>query len=653
MYFSKILSVYLNSEDKFVHKMEFRISKFYLFIVFTLISTVLGFSQSENDPKWYSDYDVKWYKIDIHANDTLAYIWGSTSILAKVSNTFSDTFHFELASHVQIDSIKLEGKLLHYARLNDVVSVPILHKVNKDSLLYITVYHRGGNTNAVFFSSFSSKKDVEWNIPVTWTLSEPFGAKSWFPCKQSLTDKADSALICITVPKNLKAGSNGKLEAVIPVDTGKLCYKWRTHYPVAYYLISFAVADYYEYNFYAPIGASDSVLVQNYIYNKPGFFEKNKSNIDATADFIRLFSKLYGDYPFKKEKYGHCVAPMGGGMEHQTMTTLSGFGYDLISHELAHQWFGDLVTCSNWQDIWLNEGFASYSEYLAIENLKSSKQALEWIINAFKFTFYYREGSVYVPLNEANDENRIFNYCLSYKKGASIIHTLRNEIHNDTLFFGVLKEYLSSYAYKTANLIDFVKILNKRTGSNYDWFFQQWYYGKGFPQMELFWSYKNDTINLLANQTHSAKENKPFRLNYEIKIASSNRDTSLCIIQDKWKQVYSFPWNHKVESIEVNPEYKVLMKIIGTQELADLPTMDSVFTVEKTNFSDELKIQINKPIEKKSYMYIADLNGNSIMERKFKNRATITFDTKEFTNGYYLLYLISGNNKFVRIINKI
>jgi aminopeptidase N len=650
---SKIFSYMINSIAEYLFKIKLFIPKFYFLVLFTFLTTVFSFSQNKNDPQWYSDYDVKWYKIDIHANDTMAYIWGSTSILAKVSNMFSDTFHFELAGHVKIDSIKMEGKLLNYTRSNDIVSVPLLHKVNSDSLLYIIVYHRGGNTNSIFFSSFSSKKDTEWNIPVTWTLSEPFGAKAWFPCKQSLTDKADSALVCITVPKNLKAGSNGKLEAIIPVDTGNLCYRWRTHYPVAYYLISFAVADYSEYNFYAPVGVSDSVLVQNYIYNKPGFFEKNKSNIDVTADFIKLFSKLYGDYPFKKEKYGHCVAPMGGGMEHQTMTTLSGFGYDLISHELAHQWFGDLVTCSNWQDIWLNEGFASYSEYLAIENLKTSKQALEWMKNAFNFTFYYREGSVYIPSNESNDENRIFNYCLTYKKGASIIHTLRNEIDNDTLFFGVLKEYLSSFAYRTANLNDFVKILNQRTGRNYDWFFQQWYYGKGFPQMELFWSYKNDTINLLATQTHSAKGDKPFHLNYEIKLASSGRDTTLCILQDKWKQVYSFPWSHKVDFVEVNPEYKVLMKIIGTQEVADLPTMDSVFSVEKPNFSDELKIQINKPVEKKSLLYIADLKGNSILERKLKNLKTVVFDTKEFANGYFLLYLISGNNKFVRIINKI
>src|SRR4030042_2366906 len=125
-----------------------------------------------------------------------------------------------------------------------------------------------------------------------------------------------------------------------------------------------------DYSIYSrPEEAEEPVLVQNFIYNDSASLSANRELIDNTAAMIELFSDLFTVYPFKDEKYGHCVAPMGGGMEHQTMTSLSGFNFDLVSHELAHQWFGDLVTCSTWQDIWINEGFASYSEYIAIDSL--------------------------------------------------------------------------------------------------------------------------------------------------------------------------------------------------------------------------------------------------------------------------------------------
>ncbi len=107
----------------------------------------------------------------------------------------------------------------------------------------------------------------------------------------------------------------------------------------------------------------------------PHYFKQNKAAIDKTGDLILLYSDLFGDYPFANEKYGHCVAPFGGGMEHQTMTTLVNFSFLLVAHELAHQWFGDFVTCSTWQDIWINEGFASYAEYLANQYLKSQEDS--------------------------------------------------------------------------------------------------------------------------------------------------------------------------------------------------------------------------------------------------------------------------------------
>ncbi|NJO90434.1 MAG: M1 family metallopeptidase [Chloroflexia bacterium] len=225
------------------------------------------------------------------------------------------------------------------------------------------------------------------------------------------------------------------LTDTVNINEKQVQYRWKSKYPIAYYLISFTVADYKDYSYYIKIpGRTDSLLFQNYVYNRPGYLEIYKPEIDKTADFLILFSKLFGLYPFYEEKYGHCVAPIGGGMEHQTMTTLYNYSYTLVSHELAHQWFGDHTTCSTWQDIWINEGFASYCEYIAYENLGTKSEAESWMQNAQTRALREAEGSVFVPFTSANDEYRLFSSNLSYKKGAVILHMLRNEINDDSVF---------------------------------------------------------------------------------------------------------------------------------------------------------------------------------------------------------------------------
>ena len=350
-----------------------------------------------------------------------------------------------------------------------------------------------------------------WGNRVTWSLSEPFSAFEWWPCKQSLTDKADSSKVNITVPSNCKAGSNGLLSRVVNLGNGFSRYEWVNNYPIDYYLISVAIAEYVDYSIFAnPTGSTSPVLIQNYIYNNPQTLPYFKAEIDATVNFIELFSDLYGPYPFQNEKYGHCMAPLSGGMEHQTMTTLGFFEKQLTAHELAHQWWGNHVTCNSWTDIWVNEGFAAYSEYLMLENLYPNQKNQD-MLDRHNDVMSQPGGSIWV-LDSLNS-NTIFDNRITYNKGSSFIHTLRYIIQNDSLFFQSLRNFQSDFEHTTADALDIKQRMEALTGLDLTSAFEEWFYGEGYPTYSVRWNTNNQNLIVEIIQTTSQPLITPYYTN--------------------------------------------------------------------------------------------------------------------------------------------
>ena len=200
-----------------------------------------------------------------------------------------------------------------------------------------------------------------------WSLSEPYGSRDWWPCKNGLDDKADSIDVFITNPIAYKAASNGILQSETPVSGGtKLLTHWKHRYPIATYLICFAVTNYSVFN--RSVNLSTGVLpMQTFCYpeDSTSFSNGTINTLNAMQLFDTLF---YLPYPFMNEKYGHVQFGWGGGMEHQTSTFVVSIDESLCAHELAHQWFGDKITCGSWKDIWLNEGFATHLASMYMEN---------------------------------------------------------------------------------------------------------------------------------------------------------------------------------------------------------------------------------------------------------------------------------------------
>ena len=597
-------------------------------------------------------YDVKWYNIELEATDTNSFIKGYSQIYLECTKESIDTVVLELSSSLVVDSTLVNSQFNTFIFKNDLLFIPLSSPLNPGKKALITTYYSGTPTTNNIMDGVFSKNDPNTLMPVTYTLTEPFSAKLWFPCKQVLEDKADSVSVSIITNKSLKAGSNGLLKEVIALDNNKVKYVWKSNYPTAYYLISFAVSDYTEYNLYAhPANYEDSILVQNYIYNIPNHLENNKSNIDATADMLEYFSDIFTLYPFHNEKYGHCQAAFGGGMEHQTMTTIIDFRFFLVAHELAHQWFGDNVTCASWQDIWVNEGFASYSEYLATEKLLSPTDAKNWMENNNFRALQATDGSIYVPFEEINDENRIFSYELSYKKGAAILHMLRFELNNDELFFDILREYQTRFKDSVAVGDDFLNVVNELSGENFNYFFDQWYYGEGFPIYDINWTQENDSLYIYSKQTSSSAEFQFYKSSLEFVVNYSNKNDTIRVLQDETSEVFSVPIPGQVISLKFDPNLWLLKKISPNSNLNKQILPDNYFDYHPNPFNEEINISFNYP-GRENVIELYSIDGKLIY-KKTTRAGTEKINMRGKGNGAYIMVISNNGKRFHKKVLKV
>jgi aminopeptidase N len=542
-------------------------------------------------------------------------------------------------------------ELVNFQHTHHALYVDLPETLSAGDPFYIRIMYGGkaGGTSG-FFSGITSKKDSKYGFDVTYTLSEPHNAKDWFPVKQVLEDKIDSAWISLECADHLMAASNGLLTEIKPVEPNRHVFKWRTNYPIAYYLLSLAVADYRDFSFYAALSSGgDSVLVQNYVYDTDEVMTDWEDEIRATGPMISSFSTLLMDYPFAEEKYGHAMAPMGGGMEHQTMTTIQGFNFFLVAHELAHQWFGDYITCGNWQDIWINEGFASYMEYVAAQELLGQESADDWMENAMSIALREQHGSVHVPAESVNDTYRLFDYGLSYKKGAILLHMIRFHLNDDNLFFSVLRSYLEQYGMGLAEGEDFREVLESESEMDFSCFFDQWYYGEGFPRFSLYWTQLGDSLMIRSEQTSSAPDITPFFTTpFELEIRLSDGTLKrVRLMQDEQIKEYSLAVEGLVVGVSFDPDNWLLK----TADVIRQMNTDREFVFGPNPVTDELHIQFMHP-KRIDEIVITNLNGQELI-RQTESENPVIMNLESLVEGTYLLVMQDENRTYLERIVKV
>jgi aminopeptidase N len=446
------------------------------------------------------NYDITYHKLEFSVDPSAYFISG---VVTTTYTALSDmtTLTFDLAQELLVSSVKKNNVNLTFTQNTNnelVITLPTTQTTGTSGTVVITY---SGIPPQNGFNAFST--EVRSNGSNTlYTLSEPFGARDWWPCKQDLNDKVDSIDVYITAPSEYVAVSNG-VETTLPVING---VNKTTHfhhgYPIPAYLICMAVTDYSIYNQTAGV-APNTFPIVNYIY--PEDLASVQTQLAQTPLILNLYNNLFEIYPFHNEKYGHAEFGWGGGMEHTTVSFMVGFGRQLIAHEMAHQWFGDKITCGSWKDIWLNEGFATYVASMVIENFDGQAAFINDKSNMINNITAQSNGAVYLTDSEAESVNRIFSSRLSYNKGAMVLNMLRLKM-GDALFFQGIKNYLAdaNLAYKYAVTSDLQNHLEAVYGSSLTEFFNDWVYNQGYPTYTITaQNWTSGRVKFVVNQTQS------------------------------------------------------------------------------------------------------------------------------------------------------
>lgn len=595
-------------------------------------------------------YDVKSVNIDLIVDNDPVFVSGQTTTAAVTLEDNFGLYVFELVNELEIELININGQPVEFIREGDIVKAILPNVLQSGTLFRAEVFYKGTpKTGTVFFfqNGLNRAPDEEWNSPVTYTLSEPYASKDWWPCKQSLQDKIDSATIAITVDDSLMAGSNGIL-AEVQRSAGKARYIWKTKYPVAYYLLSIAVADYRDYSFTTTLNDGKEVLVQNYIYDRPGYLQQNKAGIDATGDMLINFSELFGTYPFHEEKYGHCVAPVFGGLEHQTMTTLSNFNTKLVSHELAHQWWGDHVTCATWRDIWLNEGFATYSEYLHQEKYRTPTVAYKYMLNIHEqiLTDTNKGGSIYLPAGDTVNPYRIFDTRLSYLKPGAVLHTLRYVIDNDEVFFNALRQFQRQYAFGNATTEEFKNVVENISGLELDYFFDQWFYKEGYPIYKARWNQLGNKVMIeITQETTVPSSIAAFDVPLELKLEMSGSDTTIKLDNATTTTSLSFSIDGVISNLVIDPRNMILNEAeiyrdysmgVAQQQVAD----DAYIYPNPTHTAWYVTY-----IKAGTELSVVDMHGRVVWQGATTNDYGIAIPAERMARGTYILKMQYGDKQ--------
>lgn len=592
-----------------------------------------------------SNFDVHHIRMEWFIDPALNYISGKITFDYRITEN-SNSITLDLLQQLVVDSIFYHGNKIAYTQTPDnglIINFPSSISANtKDS---VSVFYQGVPGGSGFGSFYQGKHS---GVPVIYTLSEPYGAREWWPCKNNLLDKTDSVDIFITCPKQYQPSSNGVMVTNDINGSFRTSY-FRHRFPISTYLVAIAVTNY--------VFNSDTVQVGNNSYPFQSYFYPESAagliprEIYCKMAF-RTFSRLVGLYPFAAEKYGHTQWGWGGGMEHQTNSFINLASPVLMSHELAHQWFGDLVTCGSWKDIWLNEGFATYLSFLYHEDNFPTfyKPMLE---SALTQIVSDSTGSVYV--DDTTSESRIFSGRLSYNKGAYVLHMLRGVLGDSTFFRG-LRRYTNDPALKLnfALTKDLQRNLEAESGKDLKDFFQNWIYGQGYPNYHADWYQNNKNwvkVKLLQSTSHPSVAF--YKMPVTLVLKGATQQASFKVDHQYSGEEFWIDPGFVVDTVMIDPDSWILSKIKTSTKLS-APAGNNTIKVYPNPGTGPIYVSVTNPTDKNLSITVYNSLGQKLYFMKKDTPGQdelISIPATVLSRGVYFIEI--RTEKSIKLVRKV
>ena len=596
------------------------------------------------------NYDVTYHILDFTVNPNSTTLNGkvTTNFTAlSTMNTVTFDFYKKTTAPFTISSVKINNvtaSFVHSATHELVITLPST-LVSGSSATAEIIY---SGIPSTLEGAYTTRTRPGTTIKEIYTLSEPFGARDWWPCKQDLNDKADSIDVYITAPSQYVAVSNGvePNDATYQVISGSnKTTHFKHNYPIPAYLVCMAVSNYQIYNQQGGLGtsASTNFPIINYIY--PESSSTSISNLSVTPDIINFFESIIGPYPFRDEKYGHAMFGISGGMEHSTVSFMVNFNRDLVSHEMAHQWFGDKITCGSWKDIWLNEGITEYMSGCTVENFDGTASFDSWKANKIYSITNSLAGGVFLTDVEATNVNRIFSSRLTYNKGSMVNHMLRKKMGSAN-YFQALRNYLANptFAYKYALTPDYQTQLENVFGSSLSEFFNDWIYNQGYPTYNVVASNLGPgQANIYINQTQSDPSVSFFEMPVSVRLTGSGGQSQDFVLDNTFNsQAFTVNVPFVISGVQFDPNNDIISRnntASFSLSTASFSNDNAVFVFPNPSSSS---IEIKIPDD---YTFVTTKFYNSLGQMVLeKNQRQISVES--LSNGIYSIEVIAKEGTF-------
>lgn len=610
-------------------------------------------------------FDVRHYQLNLTVPMTsCAYsVKERIKIVPRILNF--DTFNLHMVNLV-CDSVKRAGNNLTFLANSNRLKITLDRQFTIGETCLVDIYyHRNSG-----LSNLGVYYYPRGTYPaIMYTTTEPIDSRYWFPCLDENWDKAEQGCeIYVTVPDSFTVCSNGLLDSV-RTNSGWKTYYWNHRYPIATYLMTFTVSIYSTWSHWYRRSPAESIEVKYFIW-------RNDSSRSVTAfqnvlDMIQFFSDtaMYGPYPF--DKYGmNAVYPfVWGGMENQTMTMIHRSWLDGsdsgISHELAHMWWGDMVTCHTWANIWLNEGFATYSD--AIYSKRQSGLATFNSIMSSRANSYFSEDQTYrVPLYN-QPINNLFTWGHTYCKASWLQHMLRYIVGDTSatngVFFRAMRVYRDSFEYGNASTEDYQRIHEQLNGLNLQWFFNEWVYQAGYPK--YYYNWRTESLSgqcrVITRISQNNGSNAPavFHMPLQYRFTAYNFDTIIKVPILTSPQTDTFIFNASPTTMTIDPNNWVLKRsYLGIEEVAGENYSKPLYQIKSNPFNDELKIECNLVSGQTIDISIYNRIGQVVNEVTLNKNHNYIWDGRDMHNnrvsaGVYFVKIKTGHKVYTEKVVKL